>query len=105
MIITMNSVELVVYRTLVLHIMADAVAAAVALRFASVSTRIFLCVRFGNDQFACAVGKFILLVLVARDDVLAVFHPLNVWFRCASDTALQCQHIMVKIIAFYKCIC
>lgn len=89
MIIPMNTVELVLNWSLELHVVTNAVAAAIALGFASVRARIFFLIRLGDDQLTRSIGQLVLLVFIAGDDVVAVFHPLNVRLRRATDSALQ----------------
>lgn len=95
----MDSVKLIFNRTLVLNIVANAVAASVAFCLASVRSRVFLGLRILNDQFACSVRKLILFVFVASNDIVAILHPLNVRLRSSADAALQRQNVMMQVVA------
>lgn len=88
MVVAMNAIELVLNGSLELDVVADAVAATVALGLASISAGILFLVRTLNDQLACSIGQFVLFVLITRDDVIAVLHPLNVRLRRSTDAAL-----------------
>lgn len=99
MIIAMDAVELILDRAFKLNVVTDAVAATVALGLTSIRSRILLGLGSLNDQLAGAVGKLDLLVLVTSDDVVAIFHPLDVRLWCSTNAALQCQNIVMQIVA------
>lgn len=100
MVVAMNAIKLVLNGSLKLNVVTDAVAATVALGLASISAGILFLIRALNDQLACSIGQFVLFVLITRDDVIAVLHPLNVRLRRSTNAALQCQHVMMQIVAF-----
>lgn len=99
MVVAVNAIELVLDRSLKLNVVADAVAAAVALGLARVGAGVFFLIGTLDHQFASAIGQFLRLVFVARDDVVAVLHPLDVRLRRSTDSTLQCQHIVMQIVA------